>query len=445
MREPIATPGRASRRDYWNVWLIAWPVILSNSTVPLLGAVDTAVMGHLPEARYMGAVTLGATIFSLIYWGFGFLRMGTTGMIAQADGAGDGDEMRAALGRALLIAFAVGLAILALQLPILWLALWIYPASAGVEELTAGYFLVRVWSAPAVLANYCFLGVFIGLSRTRAALGLQVWTNGVNIALDLLFVVGFGWDVKGVALATVIADWSAMLIGGWMVLRMVRGETTGIDWRRIFEPTALRRTFSVNGDIFIRTLCLTAGFAYFNAESARFGDVVLAANAVLMNFQHILAYGLDGFAFAAEGLIGRAIGRRDLAAYRVAVRATTVCAVAVAVLYALFYGLFGPLLIDLLTDIESVRGLARDYLPWVIVSPIISIWSFQLDGIFIGATQTRDMRNAMILSLAGLVVAILLAVPPLGNHGLWLALTLFMVVRAITLWRVYPRIGARIG
>lgn len=422
------------------VWRLAGPIILSNVTVPLLGAVDTAVVGHLEHAYYLGAVAIGALIFSFLYWGFGFLRMGTTGFTAQAHGAGDGDEVRATLARALGTAVALAAVILVLQAPVLAAAMALIEAGPEVEGHARAYFTIRIWGAPAALGNYVVLGWFLGVLNARAALLLQVVINGLNIVLDLAFVVGLGMAVEGVALATVIAEYAGLALGLAMIRRAL--PAVGGVWRRgrILDVAPLKRMLRVNGDIFVRTLCLVFAFAYFTAEGARMGDVTLAANAVLLNMVMFMAYGLDGFAHAAEALVGSAIGARDRGAFRGAVRASTHLALATAGGLSLAYALTGGLIIDALTGVAAVRAAAREVLPWLIAAPLLSVWCYQLDGIFIGAVRTGEMRNAMIVSLVLYLAAIELLRPLLGNHGLWLALMLFMVARGVTLGALYPRI-----
>jgi len=406
-----------------------------------VGAVDTAVVGHLPDPAYIGAVALGAVVFSFLYWGFGFLRMGTTGFVAQAYGAGELDEMRSSIARALFLAALLGSVVVALQWPIGHAALWALDADPQVESLTADYYRIRVWSAPGALLQYVVLGSLIGLQNTRAVLVLQLVLNGTNVALDLLFVVGFGWDVKGVAAATLISEWLAAAVGLWLLQRSLNPLGGRYDRTKLLDRVQLAALLRVNGNIFIRTLCLIIAFAYFTALGSSLGALTLAANAVLMHLQQFLAYGLDGFAHAAETLAGSAYGRRDRSAFRAAVRTTTIWAAAVALVYTAIYAIAGTGFVALLTNIESVRAEAQRYLPWLIVSPMISVWSFQLDGIFIGTTHTREMRNGMLISLVIFFAATSALLPVFGNHGLWGALTIFLIVRAITLSLYLGRIG----
>ncbi len=434
---------RASPTSFhWHrrVWRLAWPIVLSNLSIPLVGAVDTAVVGHLPDPNFIGAVALGAVIFSFLFWGFGFLRMGTTGFIAQAHGRGDSGEIVATTFRALLLALLLGAGVILVQKPVAILAFWALEGGAHLEGLAAQYFQIRVWSAPATLVNYTVLGVLIGLQRTGTALMLQLLLNGCNIALDLVFVVGFAWGVEGVALASLTADWLAAIAGAAVLTRLMPRREFAVDRKRLLAPDRMWALLRVNANIMVRTLCLIFAFFYFTAQGTRLGEQTLAANAVLMHMQHFLAYGLDGFAHAAEALAGGAFGAGRLRQFRSAVRATTLWATVVAVGYALVYATFGDAIVSLMTDIEPVRQRANEFLPWLVVLPLLSVWSFQLDGIFIGATRTTEMRNGMIISLAVYLSGAWVLVPLLGNHGLWLALSVFMISRAVTLALWYPRI-----
>jgi MATE family multidrug resistance protein len=430
---------------YRRIWKLSWPTILSNLTVPLLGAVDTAVMGHLPDAAYVGAVAVGAMIFSFVYWGFGFLNMGTVGFAAQARGSGDTDEIRAVLARALIVGLGLAAVILALQYPVRLGALAVIDATPQVEQLAGAYFDVRVWGAPATLANYGLLGWLLGMQYVRTALAVQVLINGLNAVLDLWFVFGLGWGVEGVALATVIAQYAGALLGLLLVLRHLK--VAGGRWQRakILEPAALAETFRVNRDIFLRTLAMIFAWSLLTWSGARMGTTVLAANAILMNFQLFLAHGLDGFAHATSALVGEAVGARDHRALRRCVAAATVMATIVAAGYTLVYASAGPAIIRLFTTIDELRAFSSPYLVWMIISPLLSVWAYQLDGIFIGATRSADMRNAMVISVAIYVAAVAMLPGLLGNHGLWLSVMIFMVARALTLAVRYPNIEKTIA
>ncbi len=433
--------------ENWNrkTWALAGPVILSNISVPLLGAVDTAVVGHLPCPHYLGAVAVGALVFNVIYGGCNFLRMGTTGLTAQSLGAGDADEVRGWLTRAGLLALAVGIVLIALQGPVIWASLKVVNPSPEVTPLTAGYFSIRIWGAPMALFNFTLLGWFFGIQNTRAALATQVFMNGVNIVLDIWFVWGLGWGVEGVAWATLISEVSAVSLGLWLVARNLGRLGGRLRLKRVIDGARLARMVKVNSDILIRSLCLQAAFVLVTSVSARMGDLMLAANAILLNFQMFSSYALDGFANAAEALTGEAVGARNRENFRKAVKASSLWALIFSLIASLTYLATGPILIDLLTSIETIRVAAREYLPWVVVLPLFSVWSFQLDGIFIGSTWTREMRNGMALSLVAFGVALYVLVPEMQNHGLWLSFCLLMVTRALTLGAVYPRLERTVG
>lgn len=434
----------ADRGSLIRVWHLAWPVILSNVTTPLLGLVDTAVVGRLPGPEYIGAVAIGAAAFTGIFWMFGFLRMGTTGFIAQAMGADDFTEVRAILGRAVLIAILFGAMLVALQQPLWAGAVHLLDPSATVQALAEQYFTIRVWTGPATLVNYALLGFFIGLQRPRLALAIQIWLNGVNILLDLLFVIGLDMGVPGVAWATLIGEYSAAILGLVVALRVLRPHGGRFSWPAILDPMQCRRLLSANFDIFVRTACLIIAFSWATRVGARLGDLALAANAILMQMVHLLAYGLDGFAFAAEALVGGALGARSLNALRQAVVASTIWALVVSAGVALTYLVAGPLLIAVMTDQPEIQSAAETYLVWIVIYPLLAIWCYQLDGIFIGATQTAEMRNAMILSLGVFVVAILTLPDLFGNHGLWASLSILNIARTVTLGAYYRRIEARV-
>jgi len=420
---------------------IALPIVLANATVPILGAVDTGVVGQLGEAAPIGAVGIGAIILTGLYWVFGFLRMGTTGLTSQAIGGGDRPEADVLLTRAILVAFAAGSAIIALQVPLFAGAFLLAPASDEVEALARDYMAVRVWSAPALIALYGITGWLIAAERTRAVLVIQVVMNGMNILLDLWFVLGLGWGVQGVAVATFLAEWSGFAVGLWFCRdAILRGHWK--DWPRVFDAARLRRMASVNGDILIRSLLLQAVFISFLFLAADFGDVPLAANQVLLQFLHITAYALDGFAFGAETLVGQAMGARRRAALRRAAWLSSLWGLGTGAALALFFALAGSAIVDVMTTAEPVREAARDYLPWVVLAPLLGAAPWMLDGIFIGATRTRDMRNMMAVSAVVYAVSVAILTPVLGNHGLWAALLISFVARGLTLWLRYPALEA---
>lgn len=422
------------------VWRLAGPIILSNLSVPLVGAVDTAVMGRLPDAAYIGAVAVAAVVFGFISWGFNFLRMGTTGFTAQAQGRGDRTECLAVLLRGLLIGAVGGFAIVALQGPLIGWGLPLMDASAQVTGLAETYLLWRVWGAPATLAGLVILGWLVGMQRTGAVFRLQLFLNGLNVALNLLFVMGLGWDVDGVAVATVIAEWTALLLGLWEVRRVLGAFRPLPERARLLAPERLLALFRVNRDIFLRTLAIVAVHATFTALGAKLGDRTLAANAILLQLLQFTAYGLDGFAYAVEALAGEAAGRRDRGAFRAAVRASSLSALAVACLLGGLFLLAGPWIVAAFTTLPAVRAETLAFLPWMALLPLVAVWPYLLDGIFTGATRTAPMRDTMILAAAVFLAGAWLLVPPLGNHGLWIALLAFNGARGVGLGLCYPRL-----
>lgn len=427
------------------VWSLAGPMILSNLTVPLLGLVDTAVVGHLPESYYLGAVAVGAMIFGVVFWGFGFLRMGTTGLTAQALGALDYQQVRALLARALMLAMGFAVLLTILQSPIADLAFYLMAPSEFVEQYGRMYFTIRIFSAPATLANYVIIGWFLGLQNARIPLLLLLVVNCINMALDVVLVMGLQFTADGVAWASLAAEYCGLLLGLILVHHELK-KYPGI-WRAdlIFDRTQFRRMLSVNRDILIRTLCLMFTLAFFTAQGSRMGEVILAANAVLFNFQTFMAYGLDGFAHAAEALVGKATGAKNAVALRRAVHVVFFWALLVSGLFGLVYASAGQQLIGWLTDIQEIRETAAEYLIWVTILPLVSVWSFSFDGIYIGATRTSEMRNTMLISTLGVFLPAWYLLQGLHNHGLWLAFLLFMGSRAFTMAWVYTYLQRRGG
>ncbi|KIC29453.1 MATE family efflux transporter [Leisingera sp. ANG-M6] len=423
---------------------IALPIVLSNATVPILGAVDTGVVGQMGEAAPIGAVGIGAVILATIYWIFGFLRMGTTGLAAQARGAGDWGETGALLMRGLLLAFAAGAVFIIAQGAVFWGAFALAPASAEVESLARDYLQIRIWGAPATIALYAVTGWLIAVERTRGVFLLQVWMNGLNIALDLWFVLGLGWGVEGVAIATLIAEWTGLALGLYLCRDAFAGDQWR-DWGRVFDPARLKRMMQVNGDIMVRSVLLTGSFTTFLFIGSGIGDVNLAANQILLQFVEITAFALDGFAFSAEALVGGAVGAKARARVRRASVITSQWGVGGAVLLGIAFAVGGPWLIDLMSTSPEVREAGRVFLVWAAVLPVLSVASYMFDGIYIGATWTRDMRWAMLQSVAIYVAALLLLVPAFGNHGLWGALIVLNIARGVTLGLRYPRLEAQVG
>lgn len=435
---------RLASLSYTAIWQRAWPIILANAAAPLLGLADTAVIGNLGSISQLGAIAFGAMIFSFIYWSFGFLRMGTTGFTAQAAGAGDEAEVRATLGRALVVSLGLGVAVILLQWPLAWLALALLNGSPEVEAITNSYFVIRIWGAPATLSMYALMGTLIGLGKSRQLLLIQLLLNGLNIVLDVIFAGVIGWGVEGIALGTVLAEWAAVIVAASMVLNLLRqrhGDTEPFWPRaRIADAHKMARTMAANTDILIRTLLMLFCFAWFINQSAVFGDAVLGANHILLQLVSFSAFFLDGYAFVAEALVGEALGAGQPRQLRLAVFRSTVLAAGTALLLALLIFSCGNLAVGVLTDISAVRAAAGDAMVWAGLYVQLSFAAFQLDGIFIGATRTREMRNASGMSAAVFVLAWWWLAPAFGNAGLWWAFLIYVCVRAVTLAAYYPRL-----
>lgn len=434
------------------MWHIALPAIVTNISIPMLGLVDSFIMGHLPDPRYLGAIALGAMLISLLYNSVNFLRMATTGFTAQAFGGiaqGSGDRgITKIYLRASLLAIAIGLVFILVQIPVADVTFYLTSADAGVEKLARRYFLIRIWGAPFACLNFVAVGWLLGLHKARAALWIQLVMNVSNILLNFLFVYGLGMDVDGVALGSVLAEGLAALLAIRLVFSHNKAFSGHSLWSRaarhgLFDRHEFARLFALNRDIFIRTACLTGAMAAFTILGANMGTALLAANAILMNLQMVTSYGLDGFAQAAEVMVGKQIGRGSAEGLRKVVLLSGKWALGAAILFSLIYLLFGDMFIGALTNIPEVRTTAEHYIIWVIALPLISVWSFLLDGIFIGATAGKYMRSGMIISTFIYGISLVIFLPLWHNHGLWLSYSIFMVARALTLAHAYPKIYPR--
>ena len=422
---------------------VAIPIVLANATIPILGAVDTAVVGQLGLAVPIGAVGIGAIIITAIYWLFGFLRMGTTGLTAQALGSGDKSETSALLVRGVLIGLVAGLVLIVAQVPLFFGALQLSPASLEVEDLAQKYLQIRVYSAPAAIALFGITGWLIAKEKTRAVLLLQLALNGINIILDLVFVLKLGWGVEGVAIATLIAEWSGLIFGLWLARE---GFNNGYwkNWVQIFNRVRLVQMAKVNGDIMVRSIMLEIGFVSFLFLGASFDDATLAANQILIQFLSIAVHALDGFAFAAETLVGQALGAKNRPLFRRVVVMTSQWGLGSVALMALVFFVFGNSIINIMTTAEDVRAVSNEYLPWIVLAPLAGVAAWMLDGIFIGATRTADMRNMMFISFCVYLIALVLLLPSYGNHGLWASLIIFSIARGVTLGFKYPALEASV-
>ncbi|XTZ38167.1 MATE family efflux transporter DinF [Salmonella enterica] len=420
------------------LWRLALPMIFSNITVPLLGLVDTAVIGHLDSPVYLGGVAIGATATSFLFMLLLFLRMSTTGLTAQAFGAQDACALARALVQPLLLALGAGLLIVALRTPLIDLALHITGGSEAVLEQARRFLEIRWLSAPASLGNLVLLGWLLGVQYARAPVILLVVGNLLNIVLDLWLVMGLQMNVQGAALATVVAEYATFAIGLLMVRRVLGMREISFALLRRAWRGGVGRLLALNRDIMLRSLLLQLCFGSITVFGARLGGETVAANAVLMMFLTFTAYALDGFAYAVEAHSGRAYGARDenelLSIWRAACRQAGLVALAFAGLYALA----GEKIIALLTSLPELQQLAGHYLFWQILLPVVGVWCYLLDGMFVGATRGSDMRNSMAIAAAGFAIT-LLSVPLLGNHGLWLSLTVFLALRGLSLGWIWRR------
>ena len=415
-----------------SVLTVAVPIMLSNMTEPLIGVVNTAIIGQLPEAYYIGAIAIGSLIFSFLFWGFGFLRLSTGGLSAQAVGAGDTAELTAVFWRALSIAAAAGLFLVIASPLIEKVAFDLIGGSPEVRTQGEIYFSYRIWSAPFALINFCVLGWFIGQGRASVAFTVQIFLNLTNMCLGAVFVLGLGMKADGVGLSALIAEFSGAALGCFLVWRSLRKMKVTAIWAQVWNRERILRTLGANGDIMIRTLCLVFAFAWFTSRGARAGDVIIAANAILLNFFEVAAYLIDGFAYASEALVGQAVGAKSQPRFNQAIKLTSLWALVVGATSSLIIWFMGPRLIDLMTVNPSVRETARLYLFWASLTPLLGTICFQFDGIFTGAMATREMRNMMIVSLAIYLASWWFLERQFGNYGLWASLCVFFIARGLT-------------
>ncbi len=415
-------------------------MMLSNISVPLLGMVDTGVTGHLESAVYLAAVAIGSTIFGFLYSGVNFLRMGTTGIAAQRFGAGDDDGLRVALGQALVVSTTIALVLIVLQSPLKSLAMALLGPEPEVRTFASEYFSIRIWSAPATLANYALIGWFIGLQNARVPLYIVLVINLTNIALDLLFVLVLGMKVDGVAAASVVAEFAGLATGAAFAFVELRRRGGHLDPAHLTTLREYREFFSVNANLFVRTMALMFSIAFVTAAGARLGGLILAANAILLNLLHLVAFALDGLAHAAEALVGKAIGARDRHAVQRAVRSDIA-------LVALVCNRLQRIILSYGPDFRSRTDRhTRSHRYDLALSSLvdrraghIAFWAYLYDGVFVGATRAKEMRNSMVVSTFVIFIPAWFLFQPLGNHGLWLAFTVFMASRGISMYYYYRR------
>ena len=421
---------------------LAWPMILSGITVPLLGLIDTAILGHLPEIHYLGAVAVGSVVFDMLFWAFAFLRMGVTGLAAQAWGAQDYQRVRLLLGQYMVLALAFGIVLILLKRPLFDLALAYMAPAPDVVEQARIYCDIRILAAPPSLANYAIMGWLLSASKVRVLLAMAVAANLLNAGLDYLLVMHWGLRADGVAWGSVITEYSLLGIGCWNVYVMLHRTPGRFIFSSLLRLGDYRSLISVNRAIFVRTLCLLFAISFFYSQSARQDEVTLAANAVMMTVILVFAYGQDGFANAAEVLVGRSLGAARLQAFHIASRICLRWSLLTAVLFTLFLLLFDHWVFARLTDHASVVSAALNYRYWLLVFPLLACWNFAYDGIFIGATKTEAMQYCMAFSAFAVFAPVWFVTQGLGNHGLWLAFCAFHLARSLSMawtYRYYDR------
>ncbi|WP_423128932.1 MATE family efflux transporter [Gaoshiqia sp. Z1-71] len=423
---------------------LAIPNIISNVTIPLLGLVDLALMGHLKSEVYIGAVALGTVLFNFIYWGFSFLRMSTSGFTAQFYGEGNKRESIRVLARAVFISTLISLFILLFQIPIEWLSFRLINGSDEVESLAREYFRIRIWAAPATLALYTLNGWFLGMQNARFPMITSILANVFNLLFSFIFVVFMDLASAGVALGTVIAQYLGLVTGLFLFFKKYRKLTVFLNWKAIIDLAALKNFFRVNSDIFIRTFCVIAVFTFFTSKSAGIDDHILAVNSILIQFLLFFSFFIDGFAFAGEALAGRFMGENSLSRFRMLARKLFIWGSGLAVLFSLLF-LFGDqLILSVLTSQKSLIETAQQYRVWVILTPVITFASFIWDGIYIGTTASKEMRNSMIAAtFLVFVPSYYLFQNHLGNHALWLAMMLFMLSRGVLQTFLFPKVVSR--
>ena len=427
------------------LFILALPMILSNITAPLLGLVDTAVIGHLEYSYYLGGSTVGAMIITVITWLCGFLRMSTTGLSAQAFGQSNNELSFLILLRGMIVAFSVGLVVILFQNFYLDLALSLAGGSEQVQFYAREYSAIRVWGLPAALANLVIMGWLLGNHKAKVVMWLIIATNLINLGLDLLFVIGFAWQVKGVAMATLIAEYSGLVIGLGFVYKNFKQKFMGVFsgvkqmFDAVLERAALLSYFKLNRDILIRTLCLEICFVFMTFQGARLGDDVIAANAILMNFLMLISFGLDGIANAAEVMVGKAKGENNQKNMFVSVNIALFWTGVFALAYSLLFYFAGNYFILTISNITAVVDYAQQYLFWIVALPLLACWCYLYDGVYVGLMQAHIMRNSMLIATFGCFFPVWWLLQDYGNHGLWAAFSVFMLARGVTLAWHYQR------
>ncbi len=433
-----------SRSNHKKILRLAVPIMLANASAPLLGLADTATIGKTGNATDLGAIALATLVFSFVYWGFGFLRMGTTGFIAQADGAQDRNEVISVLFRSVLLGLVIGMVLIFLQHFIGNLSVWMMSSSTEVKILVKEYFFIRIWGAPATLITYALLGAFIGLGWTKELLWVQLLLNGVNIFLNVFFVVVFDLGISGIALGTLLAEWLALFYAWHLITRKLELkqplQSLKSLWQQIINRTKIVAIFKVNIDIMVRTFALLAGFAWFANQGAIFGDTTLAANHVLLQFVSLSAFFLDGFAYVSEMFSGKTIGSKDKDGFLKQLKDAMQLAGFSALILGGIVVLFAPQVVRFITHEAEVQVIAQQYAGYAGIYILFSFVAFQLDGVFIGATRSREMRNASLMSLFVLIVVGTFLTNQFGNDGLWISFVVYIIARGVSLWIYLPKL-----
>jgi MATE family multidrug resistance protein len=429
------------------IFAIALPMMLSNISVPLLGLVDTAVIGHLPESYYLAGVAVGSMIITLLFWILVFLRMSTTGLVAQAYGANDLQKTLHLLAQSVLIALLLAMLLIVLQTPLSLLAFHFVEGSEQVLLYGKQYFDIRIWSAPAALTNMVVLGWLLGMQNARVPMFLLIFSNLVNILLSIVFVIVFKWGVAGVAWASLASDYISLLCGLLIVLRMIKPFLQQVDLQKLpkqlFDLPSLKHFLTLNRDIFIRTLCLQVTFAFMTLQGVKLGDDVVSANTVLMNFLLLISFSMDGLAYAAEALVGKSIGSRSYRQFKECINLTLFWAFVFSLIQLLLFYFYGQWIIGQITSISSIQAEAGKYLPWLILIPLTSMMGFVFDGVFIGMTRAKEMRNSMLFSLLAVYFPVWIIFSQQGNHALWIAMNAFMLARGGSLLWIYLQLNRK--
>jgi len=426
--------------SYQNIFSIAIPMILSAISIPMLGIVDTAILGHLDDPIYLAAINIGATIFNVLFWGFGFLKMSTTGLIAQSHGAKAQNQINNQMSQALIIAFSIAIVLIVFQGWIGSFALYLIAEGGLAADMANEYFDIRIMSAPATLIIYVLFGYFLAIQKAKVVLIIMLVNQVGNMVLDYIFVMKLGWGVPGVAWGSLISEYAALIIGMiYLLASEYKIPELNVIINHLKSKKELKQFFVLNRDIFIRTLCLMAVFALMTKGSARLGNLALAANTVLLNFFYLMSYGLDGFAHAVESLCGQAYGAKNKTAVKLIMRNVFIVSFIIAVFFSVIYLIWGAEIVTLLTSLKDVQDFASDYIIWLVIIPMISMPSFVYDGFFIATTEAKIMRNSMVMATVFCYIPMWYLLRDFGNHGLWMAFLCFFIVRTIAIHIYYNK------